>query len=165
MATVQADTQPNGKRKKKERFIKRGYHHGSERDGDARRRAAKRFLTQITLDGETVPQLPMASPQAQTAASQVTVGSTSRGHVRSLSNGTSKVLPPVVSAADLAATSANSDEVEPPSEARPDQGAPEGPITSPIPGPVCRLSSADSPVTWGRPSHHDPFQRPATELG
>ncbi|KAL5464160.1 hypothetical protein EMCRGX_G033129 [Ephydatia muelleri] len=167
MATVQPDdTQPKGKRKKKERFIKRAY-HGSERDGDARRKAAKRFLSQITLDGESTPQPPTASPQAQSVALEVIVGNTSRGHIRSLSNG--KVLPPIVSTAELAATISACEEIAPGPcvDARPaEQGAPEGRESSPLPsGLVSRISSAESPVTWARPPRHDGFhQRSATEL-
>ena len=167
MATVQPDdTQPKGKRKKKERFIKRAY-HGSERDGDARRKAAKRFLSQITLDGESAPQPPTASPQAQSVALEVIVGNTSRGHIRSLSNG--KVLPPIVSTAELAATISSCEEIAPGPcvDARPaEQGAPEGHESSPLPlGLVSRISSAESPVTWARPPRHDGFhQRSATEL-
>lgn len=170
MATVQSEDapQPKGKRKKKDRFIKRAY-HGSERDGDARRKAAKRFLSQITLDGEALPQPPMASTQAQSVAFEVGIiaGNTSRGHVRSLSNG--KVLTPMVSAAELSAATSACEEIAPGPcvEARPaEQGAPEGRESSPLPpGSVSRVSSAESPVTWGRPPRHDVFQRSATELG
>ena len=160
MATAQADdARPKGKRKKK--FIKHGYHHETERDGDSRRKAAKRFLTQITLDGETAPQPPMASPHMQSDQSEVSAVNTSHGHVRTPSNG--KVLPFVFSASEVEATSA-SGEVAQPFEAGPEQGAHEVlPVTSSFPEPVVsRLSSIESPVTWGRSVRNDAFQRSAT---
>lgn len=162
MATVQQDdAQPKGKRKKKDRFIRRAY-HASENDGDARRKAAKRFLTQITLDGESVPQPSVASTPVQPVAFETVIGNTPRGHMRSLSNG--KAPPPTLFAAEPAVTSA-CEEVPPPCEAKPELGAPEGQEPTPLPGPVSRLSSAESPVIWGRPSPRDVFRRSATELG